>query len=197
MTTPRYEYYETEEKLTVSVFDKGADPALVSINFEPRKVTYTHGEKQLVLEPLKGQIDPSASDYTVGKVKVEIRLVKLATGRWGAIIGDQPDILVSIPQTTPAVAEARSAKKNWDGITTDILKSDKETSLDEDPNVGGDSTLNSFFQKLYGDADEDTRRAMMKSFQESGGTTLSTNWDEVRRGKVEIKPPQGAEAKKW
>lgn len=197
MTTPRYEYYETEEKLTVSVFDKGADPAQVCINFEPRKVTYTHGEKQLVLEPLKGQIDPTASDYTVGKVKVEIRLVKLVTGRWGAIIGDQPDILVSIPQTTSAVTEARSAKKNWDGITTDILKSDKETSLDEDPNVGGDSTLNSFFQKLYGDADEDTRRAMMKSFQESGGTTLSTNWDEVRRGKVEIKPPQGAEAKKW
>lgn len=31
-------------------------------------------------------------------------------------------------------------------------------------------------------ADEDTRRAMVKSFQTSGGTVLSTNWDEVCEG---------------
>jgi hypothetical protein len=33
---------------------------------------------------------------------------------------------------------------------------------------------------------------MMKSYQESGGTTLSTNWDEVKKGKVEVKPPAGS-----
>ena len=37
----------------------------------------------------------------------------------------------------------------------------------------------------------------MKSFQESGGTTLSTNWDEVGKGKVEVQPPQGSEWKRW
>lgn len=37
----------------------------------------------------------------------------------------------------------------------------------------------------------------MKSFQESGGTTLSTNWDEVKKGKVEVKPPAGSEWKTW
>lgn len=87
--------------------------------------------------------------------------------------------------------------KNWEGITTEILSSEKEKSTDEDPNVGGDSTLNGFFQKIFGDADEDTKRAMMKSYQESGGTTLSTNWDEVKKGTVEVKPPAGSEWKKW
>lgn len=87
--------------------------------------------------------------------------------------------------------------KNWDGITTNILSAEKEKSTEEDPNVGGDSTLNSFFQKIFSDADEDTKKAMMKSYSESGGTTLSTNWDEVKRGKVDVKPPQGSEWKKW
>lgn len=107
----RHEFYETDEKLTISVFDKGADPAQVFVKFLPRsvcctllhnmiptyriattpQVLYKHGEKELVLEPLKGQIDTDKSDYTVGKVKVEIRLIKMAQGRWGAITGDLPD----------------------------------------------------------------------------------------------------------
>ncbi|KAF8622478.1 hypothetical protein AX15_006994 [Amanita polypyramis BW_CC] len=197
MTTPRHEFYESDESLTLTVFDRGADPANVSVKFEPRRLSYANEDKSLLLEPLKGQIDPNASSYTVGKVKVEIKLVKLAARRWGALVGDEPDLLTSIPQTTPAVAEARNQKKNWEGITSNILDLEKEKSVDEDPNVGGDTTLNSFFQKLFADADDDTKRAMLKSFQESGGTTLSTNWDEVGKGKVPVKPPSGSEWKKW
>jgi suppressor of G2 allele of SKP1 len=37
---------------------------------------------------------------------------------------------------------------------------------------------------------------MMKSFVESNGTCLSTNWNEVSQGKVETKPPEGMIAKK-
>ena len=52
---------------------------------------YSNGDKQLDLQPLKGQIDPEKSSFVVGKVKVEIRLVKAAQGRWGGLIGDAPD----------------------------------------------------------------------------------------------------------
>lgn len=45
--------------------------------------------------------------------------------------------------------------------------------------------------------DEDTRRAMMKSFQESNGTVLSTNWQEVGSKKTEWQPPEGTDVKKW
>jgi suppressor of G2 allele of SKP1 len=38
--------------------------------------------------------------------------------------------------------------------------------------------------------DEDTRRAMMKSFVESNGTVLSTNWKEVGEKPVEFKHPE-------
>jgi len=101
------------------------------------------------------------------------------------------------PAAASPTVGVRKPRKNWEGITDNILKEEKEKSPDEDPNVGGDSTLNSFFQKIFADADEDTKRAMMKSYQESGGTTLSTNWDEVKKAKVEVKPPQGSEWKKW
>ncbi|KAI0815002.1 SGS-domain-containing protein [Irpex lacteus] len=201
MTTPRHEFYETDEKLTLSIFDKGADPSQVSVDIQPRSLVYKHGEKELSLQPLKGQVDPEKSDFTVGKVKVEIRLVKVAQGRWGGLVGDSPDPLSTFPtasaSTAPSDQPRRIARKNWDGITTEILSSEKEVTSDQDPNVGGDSTVNGFFQKLFADADEDTKRAMMKSYQESGGTTLSTNWDEVKKGPVEVKPPEGSEWKKW
>jgi hypothetical protein len=32
---------------------------------------------------------------------------------------------------------------------------------------------------------------MEKSYIESNGTSLSTNWEEVKQGKVETKPPDG------
>lgn len=32
---------------------------------------------------------------------------------------------------------------------------------------------------------------------ESGGTVLSTNWKEVAKQKVDVKPPDGMEFKKW
>ncbi|KIY52703.1 SGS-domain-containing protein [Fistulina hepatica ATCC 64428] len=199
MATLRHEFYESDEVVTISVFDKGADPADVKLEFEPRKLTYTHGDKTLVLEPLKGQVDPTKCSYTVGRVKIEVKLAKMAIGRWGDLIGDSPDPLSPSPTSSkPVPTEAvRKVRKNWEGITTDILSQDKERTTDEDPNAGGDAALNTFFQKIYADADEDTKRAMLKSYQESGGTTLSTNWDEVRKDHVSVKPPEGSEWKRW
>ena len=39
LTIIRHEFYETDEKLTLSVFDKGADPEKVKITFLPRSVS--------------------------------------------------------------------------------------------------------------------------------------------------------------
>jgi len=38
---------------------------------------------------------------------------------------------------------------------------------------------------------------MNKSFMESGGTVLSTNWKEVGSKPVDVKPPDGMEYKQW
>lgn len=94
---------------------------------------------------------------------------------------------------------SRNGPKNWDALASEALKSTnnggKEANDDDDDDEG--DQMNGFFKKLYKDADPDTRRAMMKSYQESNGTALSTNWADVSKGPVETSPPEGLEAKKW
>lgn len=81
--------------------------------------------------------------------------------------------------------------------------------------------LNNLFQKIYSGSNPDIQRAMNKSFTESGnsgtsictshlqftyflflhlptgGTVLSTNWNEVGSAPVEVKPPDGTEYHHW
>ena len=108
--------------------------------------------------------------------------------------------------TAPAYpTSSKSGPKNWDKVASDLTKPPKKDAKEgeedgtEVPGIDeedGDPTTN-FFKMLYKGADDDTRRAMMKSYQESNGTALSTNWAEVGKGPVETSPPDGMEAKKW
>ena len=60
-----------------------------------------------------------------------------------------------------------------------------DLSLDDGDDDDEDDGANSFFKKLYNGAAPEVQRAMMKSYTESNGTSLSTNWEEVSKGKVE------------
>lgn len=111
---------------------------------------------------LYGDVDPSSCSYRVLESKVEIRLRKAASGvQWPSLCRSN-----DMPQIVGAV-EAKPRVKNWDSIDDD----------EEQEEQGGD--VLGFFQKIFAGADEDTRRAMMKSYVESGGTSLSTNWKDV------------------
>lgn len=98
--------------------------------------------------------------------KVEISMRKASKGTWPRY---------DIDNSSSAVA-SQGRRKNWD----DILDEGDDAETSGDP-------LQQMFQKIYADADEDTRRAMNKSFLESGGKVLSTNWKEVAEKKVEYK----------
>ena len=69
-------------------------------------------------------------------------------------------------QKTPSYPSSSKIKKNWDKIDKEITK---EESKDKPE---GDAALNALFKQIYERADENTRRAMIKSYQTSGGTVL-------------------------
>lgn len=122
----------------------------------------------------------------------------------------------STSSTTDATATApayptssRRGVKDWDKLASDLTakkakskakgkakeKSTEEEAGEEsdaesiDSDYGTGDPVDAFFKKLYANADPDTRRAMVKSYYESQGTALSTNWAEVGKGKVEPRPP--------
>lgn len=80
---------------------------------------------------------------------------------------------------------SKTGPKNWD--TLDV---DDDDDLDKnDPNY--------FFKMMYKNSSPDVQRAMIKSFTESNGTALSTDWNDVKSRTFETKPPEGVEAKQW
>ncbi|KAI4193497.1 MAG: hypothetical protein LQ350_008285 [Teloschistes chrysophthalmus] len=175
------------------------------------------------LDPLYGTIDPTNSSAKFMGTKVDFTLEKTTAGEmWPTLestvtITDSKDgkseEAQEVKRAMPANVATRpgpvyptsskSGPKNWDKLADELTKKKKEKKNgeeDEDDGMddfeGGDP-VNGFFQQLYSRADPDTRRAMMKSYSESNGTALSTNWSEVGKGKVETQPPDGMEAHRW
>ena len=83
-------------------------------------------------------------------------------------------------------------KKDWSQLDKEIDEQEKE-----DASKDGNEGMWRLFRDIYAKGNEETRRAMIKSFQTSGGTVLSTNWDEVKdkdyEGKDRPEAPKGQE----
>ena len=122
------------------------------------------------LDSLFEIIVPEDSQYEILKTKVEIRLKKASIGtKWPTLLSESA--LSSTKRAGDYPTSSRS-HHDWDKIA-------KDTDNDPELKPEGEQQLNELFQKIYRDANEETRRAMIKSYQESNGSSLSTNWEEV------------------
>ena len=177
------------------------------------------------VEPLFAAVNPEKCDPRIMSTKIEVVLAKATPGRkWSTLESKEPAdaaalnsngttatdaavkkaVLLNPTTTGPAYpTSSKSGPKDWDKVVKEANKaarsdSEKKSSgYDDDDDDEGADGANFFFNKLYKDSSPEVQRAMVKSFTESNGTALNTNWDEVSKGKVETVPPDGMEAREY
>lgn len=197
----KIDWFQSLGKVTVTIFVKNI-PKDESLKIKYRKdsvsvefPTTSGSEFQYDIGPLFGDINPSESTHQVFSTKLELSLAKVIETKWrdltrsadeGPAKSNPQDTSAEIPGAALSYPNSAKNARDWSKL-----------ALDDDDEEQEKQDENSFFSQLYKDADDDTKRAMMKSYIESNGTTLSTNWDEVSKKKVETAPPDGLEAKKW
>ncbi|XP_057732024.1 protein SGT1 homolog B-like isoform X2 [Arachis stenosperma] len=203
----RHEFYQKPDEVVVTIFAKGIPRDSVTVDFGEQILSVridVPGEDAYALQPrLFGKIVPSRCRYEVLSTKMEIRLAKAEPIHWAALeflggatvpqraIVSSGNLNSVINVQRPTYPSSKPKRIDWDKLEAQVKKEEKDEKLD------GDAALNKFFRQIYQDADEDTRRAMSKSFVESNGTVLSTNWKEVGSKKVQGSAPDGMELKKW
>ena len=223
----RHEWYEARDSVTVTLYAKGVPKEKTTIEFQKRSLALSFplpggSSYEFSLDPLFADIDESASTSEITPMKVVFTLRKAVPGhKWHALEAKEPiktesgedksdeNVKRALLGSTTSNSvpsyptSSKSGPKNWDKVAQDLTKKPKKDSEGKDDRDAGldddfeGDAVNGFFQQLYKNADPDTRRAMMKSYQESNGTALSTNWAEVGKGPVETSPPEGMVAKKW
>ncbi|KAL3271463.1 hypothetical protein HHI36_021949 [Cryptolaemus montrouzieri] len=197
----KYDWYQTETSVVITVLIKNIKEEQLSLKFSSEIVDlHIKGEKEdeeiSKSFNLFHKIVPEQCCYKLTPVKIEIKLKKLEGLRWDKLEGACDIVKKVIPQgTVPSLDKPpsypTSKGTDWSAIEKDINAQESQDKPE------GEEALNKLFQEIYGKGSDEVKKAMNKSFMESGGTVLSTNWKEVAQDKVECKPPDGMEFKKW
>jgi suppressor of G2 allele of SKP1 len=209
----RIDWYQNNQDIYLTLLARGvpADKTQITITERTLNITFPVASSgstyDYTLDPLFAAVNVSNCITRILPTKVEIILSKATPGqKWHALESSEPVVadapstadsskpdapkpttFTAAPSAGPVYpTSSKTGPKNWDNIA----------GGDDDDDDEGDGA-NSFFKKLFKDATPEVQRAMMKSYTESNGTSLSTNWEEVSKGKVETLPPDGMEAKSW
>lgn len=193
----KYDWYQTESQVIVTLMIKNVQKDDVNVKFSEKElsalVKLPSGEDYNLKLRLFHPVIPEQSTYKVLSTKIEIKMKKPEAVRWEKLEG-QGDV----PKPKQFVADVKNLypssshyTRNWDKLVGEIKEEEKNEKLE------GDAALNKLFQQIYSDGSDEVKRAMNKSFMESGGTVLSTNWSDVGKRKVEINPPDDMEWKKY
>ncbi|XP_073520034.1 protein SGT1 homolog isoform X2 [Phyllobates terribilis] len=195
----RHDWYQTESQVIVTVMMKNVQKEDVHIQFAERQLTLNVNlpseENYNLTLFLFHSIVPEQSTFKVLSTKIEIKMKKTEALRWDKLEGQAEQQLKHFaPDKSDAMLKYPSSShytKNWDKLVGEIKEEEKSENLE------GDAALNHLFQQIYSDGTDEVKRAMNKSFMESGGTVLSTNWSDVGKRKVDVNPPDDMEYKKF
>jgi len=183
----KHDWYQTETHVIVTILAKNTEHVKVDYGESTLSVSAklpSGGEYSLELD-LANFIVAEQCSHKVIPSKIEIKLKKREGIRWTALEGNPvPNKVKPIPSEilqmdTLPPKYPTSCKKyiDWDKVEKEIVKQEAAEATE------GDAAINTLFQNIYGKGSDEIRRAMNKSYIESGGTVLSTNWEEVGKKK--------------
>eukprot|EP00755_Sulcionema_specki_P023042 Sspe_Gene.77929::Locus_48725_Transcript_1_1_Confidence_1.000_Length_1130::g.77929::m.77929/K12795/SUGT1, SGT1; suppressor of G2 allele of SKP1 len=196
--TVRTDWFQTPTHVTICLFvkNRSSDDVEVALNGRSLKASVKLADGTTFTYEASPLFDEVKSDYSLSikSMKVEVVLTKLSSYTWDKLTtDDQSSVSIvgskSIPATTSGPGAYPSSKKGKDWSTFKIEEEEEKPE--------GDAALNKLFQDIYSRGDDETKKAMIKSFTESNGTVLSTNWSEVGSKKVEGSAPKGMQMKKY
>ncbi|XP_006155567.1 protein SGT1 homolog [Tupaia chinensis] len=193
----KYDWYQTESQVIITLMIKNVQKNDVNVEFSEKElsalVKLPSGEDYNLKLRLLYPIIPEQSIFKVLSTKIEVKMKKTEAVRWEKLEGqgDVPKPKQFIADVKNLYPSSSHYTRNWDKLVGEIKEEEKNEKLE------GDAALNKLFQQIYSDGSDEVKRAMNKSFMESGGTVLSTNWSDVGKRKVEINPPDDMEWKKY
>jgi len=202
----KFDWYQTETYVIITVLIKNLKREDISVEYSPKSLSLTvnlgSGSDYSLELDLAHSVKPEECLTRVLTTKLELKLKKEEGIRWSSLETDNESHFVNtLPQKSIPSQEkddivhkypsSSNKYKDWDRLAKEVQEEEKK---EED---SGDAALNKLFKQIYSDGSDEVKRAMNKSFQESGGTVLSTNWKDVKKDKVEVKPPDCMEYKKY
>ncbi|XP_040912001.1 protein SGT1 homolog isoform X3 [Toxotes jaculatrix] len=190
----KHDWYQTESQIIVTVMAKNVPKDGVCVSFMEKEldamIHLASGENYNLHLHLQHPIVPQQSTFKVLTTKVEIKMKKTDAIRWEKLEGEGQESSIKHFNPNQYPSSSHYTRK-WDKMVVDISEEEKNEKLE------GDAALNHLFQQIYSDGSDEVKRAMNKSFMESGGTVLSTNWKDVGKRTVEMSPPDDVEFKKY
>ena len=220
-TMPKYQYYQNDKVMTIAILEPNMRNEDLQITFG-RKLLTVIVKKQgcdftVICGKLFDKIDTQRCKVVIKDDKVLIKLQKVDPHDWHELFSKRlndddddedddetrakkrpttataPDQVPIVQPGQKAVPRPYSSHRDWDAIERNLKEQEKK----EKPE--GEEAMNALFQQIFAKADPDTQRAMIKSYQTSGGTVLSTNWGEVKDKdyEQEREAPKGMEWKTW
>lgn len=184
--------FQTENKIIILLYIKNVNKNSIKINSEPKLFFMSflddNGQTyEYKLEPLYSEIEHEKTTYHVYLKKIEITFIKKIKCHWVSKIASNEKNADYEKNNKKNVFTYPSSHKNSINWSEFKLNPEYENSSDD----------LDFFKKLYKDVDDETKRAMIKSYVESNGTVLTTNWNEAKSKTYKTQPSPHMEEKKW
>ncbi|SBT71112.1 calcyclin binding protein, putative [Plasmodium malariae] len=173
----RSDFSQTDSSVFFTIYKKNVekDNFLYYIRDDYLFLTILINEDEIysLKKNLFSKILPLQTRINVTPMKVEVILEKEVKDlEWSQLEKKEKSIPLQKKENILNPFSGKSTQE-WDKLTQSIKEEDDEGGIDN------------FFKKIYEQGDDDTKRAMIKSFQTSCGTVLSTNWKDVQNKNYE------------